>query len=58
VVSLDGVQDQEISGEVDWTMVSITIPAGSHEVMWAYGKDISASQGSDCGWVDNIEMVR
>ena len=57
VVSLDGVQDQEISGEVDWTMVSITIPAGSHEVMWAYGKDISASQGSDCGWVDNIEMV-
>jgi hypothetical protein len=40
----------QISGE-DWQTVTITVPsAGSHYVEIGYGKDSSATGGSDCAW--------
>jgi hypothetical protein len=53
-VFLDGVQQDQISGEVNWTLKTITLPAGSHTIQWSYQKDGSVSEGSDCGWVDKI----
>jgi uncharacterized repeat protein (TIGR02543 family) len=52
---IDGVeQTGKISGEVNWTQVSYTFPAGSHTLRWAYSKDNSGVSGSDAGWVDQI----
>jgi len=43
-----------ISGETNFATVSIPISAGLHTIRWAYDKDISISEGSDAGWVDNV----
>lgn len=42
------------SGEVPWGQVSYAITPGVHQLYWAYNKDISVSNGSDCAWLDNI----
>ena len=55
-VLVDGVVHEEISGEVDWTVVSIALSPGSHVVRWEYSKDVSLTRGADCGWVDWIEV--
>jgi PKD repeat protein/beta-lactamase superfamily II metal-dependent hydrolase len=54
---IDGVQKNQISGTVDWTQVSNTIATGTHTLKWTYSKDSSVSSGSDCGWVDKLELV-
>jgi len=60
--TVDGVEQGAapgISGEVDWTQVSgIGIPAGSHALRWIYSKDVSVSDGSDSGWVDQVVLTR
>jgi len=47
-----------IDGEVDWTKVTLAIPAGIHTVTWKYTKDLYDSSGSDCGWVDKVVYTR
>ena len=54
---LDGAIIETISGEVDWTPVVVTIPAGSHTVAWRYSKDPSVSVGLDAGWVDEVTLI-
>jgi PKD repeat protein len=54
---IDGVQKSQISGTVDWTQVSYNIAAGTHTLKWTYIKDASAVSGSDCGWVDKLEIT-
>ena len=47
---LDGVElaaAPAISGEVDWTLMSVAIPAGAHTVTWTYAKDGSTFAGTD-----------
>ncbi|MBN2789502.1 MAG: T9SS type A sorting domain-containing protein [Candidatus Delongbacteria bacterium] len=51
---IDGVMQDYWSGTLGWTKVSYVIPEGTHDLHWQYDKDVSASIGSDCGWVDNI----
>ena len=52
---IDGVeQSGSISGTVDWQQKTFTLPDGSHTVQWAYVKDSIGSDGSDCGWVDQL----
>ena len=48
---------EEISGDVGWDEVVLTIPAGQHTVTWAYSKDSSASEGADRGWVDEVRFL-
>ena len=45
-----------VSGEVDWTLQSINLPAGNHVVRWQYSKDDSASQGDDAAWLDQVSF--
>ncbi len=52
----DGVVQNEISGNVGPTSVAYNVPAGEHTLRWAYEKDVSVSEGSDSGWVDNLEF--
>ena len=44
----------EWSGELDWEMVSFTVPEGLHTFRWVYDKDNYYSNGSDCAWIDFI----
>jgi transcriptional regulator CtsR len=53
---IDGVEQTRISGSVDWQQKSYTIRSGTHTVEWRYTKDGSVSIGSDCGWVDKVEL--
>jgi PKD repeat protein len=54
---IDGVEKTQIAGTVDWTQVAYNIAAGTHTLKWSYTKDVSVSTGSDCGWVDKLEIT-
>jgi PKD repeat protein len=54
---IDGVEKTKIAGTVDWTQASYNIAAGTHTLKWSYTKDYSVSTGSDCGWVDKLEIT-
>ena len=51
---IDGVQKGEWDGEMDWAEVSYPVTAGERTFKWAFEKDGSVSNGSDCGWIDYI----
>ena len=55
---VDGVQQDSISGEVDWTETSYTVTGtGSHTLKWRYAKDGSGSDGEDCAYVDYVQWT-
>ena len=54
---VDGTVQYQVSGNVDWQQKSYTLLPGTHVLRWAYAKDVSISSGSDCGWVDKVELV-
>ncbi len=54
---IDGTEKTKIAGTVDWTQVTYNIAAGTHTLKWSYTKDGSVSSGSDCGWVDKLEIT-
>jgi hypothetical protein len=51
---IDGVQQAQWSGTVDWAQANYAVSAGTKTLAWTYYKDYSVSTGSDCAWVDNI----
>ncbi len=53
---IDGVEQNSISGNVDWTQRTYTVTSGTHTLKWTYIKDLYVSSGSDCGWVDKLEL--
>ena len=46
------------SGGMDWTRYEYPVTAGTHTFTWAYKKDSSVHNGSDCMWIDNISIAR
>jgi len=44
------------SGDVSWTRAAFPISAGSHTIKFTYAKDYSVNRGSDCAWVDMIQL--
>ncbi|MBN3034810.1 MAG: carboxypeptidase regulatory-like domain-containing protein [Bacteroidales bacterium] len=51
---IDGVQQDEWSGELGWGEASFPVPSGTHEFRWAYVKDAYVVGGSDRAWIDYI----
>jgi hypothetical protein len=51
---IDGGEKDAWSGEVDWTVATYSVLAGTHTFRWTYSKDGLVTEGSDCGWVDYI----
>jgi multisubunit Na+/H+ antiporter MnhC subunit len=51
---VDGVQQNQWSGTVDWTQYTINLAAGTRILKWEYMKDGSVDSGSNCAWVDDI----
>ena len=53
---IDNTIKAQWSGETDWTHVSYTVPSGDHTFKWSYIKSANTSSGSDCGWIDMINL--
>lgn len=52
---IDGVEQDSLSGEVDWQQASFTVTgAGIHKLKWVYAKDDSKTSGSDRAWLDQV----
>ena len=43
-------------GEVDWSKETFEVSKGLHKLKWVYSKDANTVGGSDCAWVDYIEL--
>ncbi len=44
------------SGEIDWTYVEFPVQAGVNTFKWVYEKDFSYQEGSDCAWIDFVQL--
>lgn len=55
--SVDGTNQASIAGSVDWQAKTNIIAAGTHVIKWNYTKDGSGTNGSDCGWVDQVQWT-
>jgi endo-1,4-beta-xylanase len=51
---IDGTQQDEWSGNEDWTQVSFAVSPGRRTFKWVYSKDGSSYSGSDTAWIDDI----
>ncbi len=55
---IDGVKKAEWSGEQNWTQEYYSISPGEHTFKWSYKKDLIDSEGSDCAWIDHIQVQK
>lgn len=53
---IDGSAMGDWSGENDWSLQTYTVTPGTHTFKWRYAKDSSVSNGSDCAWIDCIQL--
>lgn len=54
---IDGVQKEELSGtDNNWSRSAHFVPQGTHTFKFAYEKDYSVNNGSDCAWIDNLHL--
>ncbi|MBI2930593.1 MAG: hypothetical protein HYY16_02990, partial [Planctomycetes bacterium] len=52
---IDSVEQAgSITGNVNWTLNSVAVAAGTHTYVWRYTKNAAAEAGADTGWVDDI----
>ena len=56
-VKVDDSVETEISGVQNWRQQIISLPAGTHSVVWAYEKDGSGSGGLDRSWLDHVTIL-
>ncbi|NCC73144.1 MAG: T9SS type A sorting domain-containing protein [Sphingobacteriia bacterium] len=53
---IDDLKMDEWSGETEWGRVAYPVTSGSKIFRWVYSKDVFVTSGSDCGWIDYIEL--
>ena len=55
---VDGAQVDMITGETDWTKVTVNVAgSGTHVLKWTYSKNGSVTKGEDFGWLDQIQWT-
>lgn len=54
---INSIEQQRISGEVDWQERVFQLGAGEHTLIWRYIKDGSDAAGADAGWVDSVQWL-
>lgn len=54
ILYVNDTKIDEVSGDVDWTQVTIDVPAGDNTIVFSYEKDYSANAGSDCAFIDDV----
>ena len=55
--SVDGVQQQAISGDGAWAFRTFTLAAGTHQIRWFYTKDGADASFDDAGYLDDLVIV-
>ncbi len=53
---IDGEEQDNWSGNINWTEASFDVTAGDHVFKWEYKKDFGTTVGEDCAWVDFIKL--
>ena len=53
---LDGVLKETLSGYVDWSEYQCEISSGFHVLKFCYTRNSEAGKGSDCVWIDDINL--
>ena len=53
---LNNAEIMRKSGETNWEIKKIAVPAGHNTMEWSYKKDNSVSQGADGAWIDLIDF--
>jgi hypothetical protein len=53
---VDGIQQQQWSGDVPWANFVFPLSAGTHTLEWRYAKDASGSFGLDAAFIDNVNL--
>lgn len=51
---IDGIIQDQWSGELDWQKVAYPVAAGTHEFTWKYTTDVYQLSGSNAAWIDDI----
>ena len=51
----DELQDS-LSGHVDWSQFQCMLPSGFHVLKFSYRRNSAASLGSDCVWLDDLQL--
>jgi hypothetical protein len=51
---IDGVQQAQWSGSVNWALQSYPVNPGTRTFTWTYFKDQGVNSGSDTAWLDHI----
>ena len=51
---IDGVEQNNWSGEQDWAQVTFAVHEGIRTFTWTYSKDGSTSDGDDAAWIDDV----
>ena len=54
--TVDGQVRGQAWGELDWTRCRATVEAGRHTLRWNYKKNERLSEGSDCVWIDDLQL--
>jgi hypothetical protein len=54
---IDGANQINISGEVNYQEIKKPITPGSHVFKWAYTKDATVSGGADTCWLDEVKFI-
>jgi hypothetical protein len=54
---IDGAVKVHKSGNVNWTLYSTTVSAGTHTLKWEYTKDAGVNGGSDTAWIDDLTLT-
>jgi hypothetical protein len=53
---LNNTEIMRKSGETNWEIRKVAVPAGHNTMEWSYKKDNSVSQGADGAWIDMIDF--
>lgn len=53
---IDDVEMENVSGEKGWERAAFYVSAGTHTFTFEYTKDYSISNGSNCVWIDYLEL--
>lgn len=53
---LDGELRDSLAGYVDWSEFQCPISSGYHVLKFSYTKNQTKSKGSDCVWIDDIQL--
>jgi hypothetical protein len=54
---IDGITQEQISGETGWQRVQAPLSPGPHLLRWGYGKDGTISAGQDAGFLDGVVLT-